>query len=1012
MKKKKTATDTNRRTFLTTAAIGASAAALGAALPQKAAAATQQIGPGQTPLRIDPKASVVTSVCLSCNANCGIRGIVKDGKLVGISGNPYHPYNMHFEQLPYETPADQALATPSSVCSKAMDGINQTYSPYRLVRPLKRSGPRGSGKFEPIDWETLVAEIADGGKLFAHLGEDREIEGLKALDSDAPINPDDPSLGPKRNGFVCITGRLQSGRKEFIDRFVKKSMGSQNRIGHTDICGLGFRMGNWALTEQRQVELKTDPRSAEYILVFGANIYEALQPGINTYGAIVAKRHSKGELQFAVVDPRATKASAHAQEWVPVKPGHDGALAMGIARWIVDNDRHNKEFLTSPNLDVAKSRGFGAYSNAPHLVITEKGHRHEGALLRLKHLDPSRGGDTGETLMVLEPGNNIPTPADQAKDALLEGHTIITDYFGNTFSVATAFRLFKDKLRELSLDEYAAAAGTPREQIARVASEFSSHGTRVGVTQYHGAGNYVDGSYAAYAVAILPLLLGSVDMRGGYMKSGGGAASPKKGLYDLAHFEGERKPSGARISREKGHYEKTVEFQQKKAKTGSGYPSKRPWFPFSKGGLSCEALSGIDEQYPYQCKVLFTYFYNGVYSTPGGYRFKETLADTDKLPLYVSLDTAINETNIYADYIVPDLCYPEGLYGWLNPHAPTCRFTGLRIPIIEPVVDKTADGRPFCTETLLIDLAKRMKLPGFGDTAIAGADGKVHPLNKSEDFYLRGYANIVANAQTPQASDTEIDLLEKASPLAKHKDVLPSEQWQQLCYALVRGGVFNSYESVFDKEIFTRGLGRYALYNEKMASTVNTLTGERFSGLPQFVKPRISNGNSVESTDRDYPFSVVTYKMSEHTQSRSLWFDIGLQIAPTNYVQMHAADTDKLGLADGDMVRLFSASNKEGIEGKVQRTNLVRPGCVAVSFHFGHSQFGGTQLPIKDANTVFYGGDAVATKAGLQPRADYLAGLNFNDVARLDENLANTPMVDLLGGFPDFSSTRVRIEKV
>jgi tetrathionate reductase subunit A len=56
-----------------------------------------------------------------------------------------------------------------------------------------------------------------------------------------------------------ITGRLQSGRKEFIDRFAKEAMGSKNRIGHTDICGLGFRMGNWAFTHRKQWELKADP---------------------------------------------------------------------------------------------------------------------------------------------------------------------------------------------------------------------------------------------------------------------------------------------------------------------------------------------------------------------------------------------------------------------------------------------------------------------------------------------------------------------------------------------------------------------------------------------------------------------------------------------------------------------------------------------------------------------------------------------------------------------------------
>ena len=150
----------------------------------------------------------------------------------------------------------------------------------------------------------MINEVANGGKLFAHLGEDRIVPGIKELNSDAPIYPNAPELGSVRNGFVFIGGRDQNARKEFSDRFVKEALGSVNRIGHTDICGIGFRQGNMAFTERKDVEIKADPMSAEYILVFGSNIYEALQPGVNTYGAMVAKRNSEGKVKFTIVDPR------------------------------------------------------------------------------------------------------------------------------------------------------------------------------------------------------------------------------------------------------------------------------------------------------------------------------------------------------------------------------------------------------------------------------------------------------------------------------------------------------------------------------------------------------------------------------------------------------------------------------------------------------------------------------------------------------------------------------------
>ncbi len=1003
---------TNRREFLGAAgAAGLALALAGTTEPAQAEAPRPGFASRQAAAtRKDPGVRVVHSVCLACNARCGVRGVVRDGRLEEVTGNPYHPYNRHDSPLAGDTPAAASLDAPSPVCGKCLDTVAHTYSPYRLVRPLKRSGPRGSGKFEPIAWEDLVKELAEGGKLFAHLGEDRTVEGLRALDSDAPLDPDAPELGPKRNGLVFITGRSQAGRGNFIDRFVKQAFGSRNRIGHTDICGLGFRMGNFALTEGQQVELKADPESAEYILVFGANIYEALQPGITTYGAVVAKRRAKGELRFAVADPRATNASAHADEWLPVKPGGDGALAMGMARAMVEAGLHDTTYLAAANPQAAWDLGYGSCSNAPCLVVCSPGHPRDGHLLRFRDMDPSQGGKRGDEPMVLGADGKA-VPADAAASGQLDAEAEVRDYFGATYPVKTAWRLYTEGLLSRSMDEYAAMSGVPREQMERVAREFASHGRRAAVTQYHGAGNYLSGVWAAYAVAALNLLVGSIDAQGGYMKAGGGAGKHDAGLYDLKHFPGERKAGGAPISREKFAYEKTTEFRKKKADTGSGYPAARPWYPFSAGGLSTETLAGIDAGYPYRCKILFTYLYNGVYSAPGGYRFKETLADPARVPLFVSLDTAVNETNIYADYIVPDLCYPEGHHGWLNPHAPAHKFTGLRSPMIEPLTGRTRDGRAFSTETLLIDLALALGLPGFGDDAIKAEDGSTYPLRTAEDYYLRGFANIAHNAKAPAASAQDAAFVEANYPIARHRGILKPEEWARVCHALARGGVFTDYAGRFDQGRFRHGLGRYALYNETLATTKDALTGKRYPGTPLAVPPQFTDGRDMEDLDPGHAFTVVTYKRHLHTQSRSLWCSRAMEILPENHVELNALDAARLGLRDGDRVRLASASNPGGIEGKVKTTQLVRPGCVAVSFHYGHTQFGGTRLHVRDAASAFLGGSSVADADGLVPRPAFRAGLNPNDVARLDQTQGNTPLVDRVAGIPDFSSTRVKIVK-
>ncbi|MCU0973409.1 MAG: molybdopterin-dependent oxidoreductase, partial [Burkholderiales bacterium] len=780
--------------------------------------------------QFDKGTKVVHSVCLGCNARCGSRAVVDGGRLVKQSGNPYHPYNSRFEPIAYGTPVSQSIGLPSPVCGKSQDAPSYIYSPYRLLKPLKRAGPRGSGKFVPIEWDQMVREIADGGRLFAGLGEDRVVPGVKDLNSDALIDAAAPELGPVRNQFVFIGGRDQNARKEFSDRFVKLALGSVNRLGHTDICGIGFRMGNWAMSEQKQVEFKADPVHAEYILVIGANIYEALQPGVNTYAATVANRSSAGKVKFTIVDPRATEASTHADDWIAIKPGQDGAFSMGLIRWIIDNDRHNKAFLSAPNPKAAQAIGHGCYSNATHLVIIEPGHKNERKFLRMSDLYPSLTGPEGGKYIVLtDSGSAV---YDEVSTATLDFEGSVLDASGKAIRVATAFHLMAQGAREHPIEAYAELAGVEVDAIVRTAREFTSHGTRAAVTQYHGAGNYLSGTYASYPVALLNVLIGSIDRKGGYMKPGGGLATWNNGLYDLASFTGQKKLQGPPISREKFAYEKTSEFKKK------GYPSKRPWYPFSVGGLCVEAMSGIDQGYPYPCKVLFTYFFNPVYSIPGGYRYVETLTDAKKVPLFVSIDITVNESNVYADYIVPDVTYAEGHYGFLTPHAPAARFTGIRTPTIEPLTGRTADGRAFCEETFLIDLAKAVGLPGFGANAIKGKDGTLHALDRAEDYYVRAIANVASGAKVPAATDEELAFVETNYPVARYKSILPAVEWRQASYALARGGVFSvRYGDVFDGEKHKYGIGRVALYNETLATTRNSISGEYFAATLKYTPP-------------------------------------------------------------------------------------------------------------------------------------------------------------------------------
>ncbi len=946
----------------------------------------------------DESLKTVFTTCLGCNARCGLRCLVSKGRIKEVSGNPYHPYNTLGSPLPYDTPVEEVKNIKATTCGKAQEMDGYCHNSRRLLVPLKRAGRRGEGKFEPISWQRLIDEIAFGGKLFGHLGEEREVPGLRSMLSDEPIDKAAPELGPVRNRFCFLTGRLQSGRKEFIDRFVKSSFGSINRIGHTDICGLGFRMGNFAFTQGKEVELKADPWNAKYILVFGANIYEALQPGLNTYGATVARRHSEGELKFVIVDPRAQKAGVQAHRWIKIMPGQDGAFALGMIRWMIENRRFSREYLEAPNPGAAHRLGNGGYVNAAHLVVWQPGHPLHGTFLKIS-----------DECAVIEKGTGKPCACSKAeRGELFVDRQIKID--GGSVRVKSAFQLVKEEAFRYSLEEYAGFCGVEEADICDVAREFAEHAPFSATCQYHGAGNYVNGTYAAYAVAMLNALSGSIGRRGGYLSSAKGAGAWHEGRYDLKDFRGKKRPSGVRISREKADYRQSSFYRRRVSKGENPYPAKRPWFPFTKGGLCVEALSGIDEGYPYSIDALFLYFFNPVYSIPGGERFASTLGDTEKVPLLVSIDIGINESNIYADYIVPDITYAEGQYGWLSPHAPAFRFTSFRVPVIEPVTDKLSDGRPVCLETFLIDLAKRLDLPGFGKDVIAcqsedGRKGERYvDLNQAEDFYLRAYFNICKNAGLKSIDGRSAEFVEKNYPVARYRGILEADEWRKLCHALARGGIFYPYDDSFDRERFLHGPKEFFVYSEALSKHVCSITGKPFFGGVRYVPP-------IYRQDDDYPLVLVSYKDALHTQSRTVWHDIALEIQPENFIFVNPSDAALLRLKDMDLVIASSRWAGRQVAGRLKVWEGVRPGVAAISISYGHRALGASRAFIKDGENAVYGKERVCENGVIVADRRLGAGVNPNELSALDARFSDTPLVDLIGGIPDFSSTCITLRK-
>ncbi len=948
----------------------------------------------------NPDQYIANTVCVGCTTLCGVRVRVDKNtqKVLRVTGNPYHilsadpflPYEMSikdsFKMLSrYQ---DQGLVHRSTACGRGNAVLDKLYDPYRVLTPLKRVGPRGSGKWQAISFEQLVKEVVEGGDLFG----EGHVDGLQAIrDVETPLDPDAPEFGPKSNQLAFIAG-FKEGRLPLAKRFSVLSFGSINFTGHRGNCGLSMRAGYAALLGdwKKYPHLKPDFKNTEYLLTIGTAPANAGNP-FKRSGKMVAQGRSDGNMTYVVVDPVLTNSDSIAagarSRWVPVKPGTDGALAMGMLRWIFENERYNAKFLSQPNGDVAKAAGEPSWSNATHLVIVDPEHPAYGHFVKGSQLGLAEEGEN-DTYAVIDAATNEPVAHATATGAAVLFFDGTVDIDGQPVAVKTGLQLLKEETEKHTLAEYSEACGIPEETIIQLADEFTSHGRRA-VADCHGGTMHSTGFYTAYAVVMLNAMVGNLNWKGGTGAGGGRYADVKPGpRYNMVKFKGKVKPKGVRISRRGFPYEKTTEFKKKKDAGQNPYPATAPWYPFSFA-IQPEYMTAALNGYPYPVKALILWNTNPLYGQAGLHNGgKEALADPKNIPLIVSIDPFINETSAYADYIVPDTVLYE-TWGATGPWAAyLTKVNSVRWPVIEPPQAKTPDGDPICMESFLIAVAKKMGLPGFGDNAIPDADGNLHPLNHPEDWHLRVAANIAFDADpVPDAGDEDMALTGVTRVWDKISATLKPEEQKKVAYVLARGGRFENEDKAYQGEWLTHRYGKpMQIYNEKLGTSKNSMNGKRFIGVPTWVSARFADETPIEDVypASEYPFKMVSTK-SQLMSAGAMGANKLSEIHPGNAIVLHKQDAAKLGIKSGDKVRVTSPGGS--VEGIASVRLGIQTGVVGIEHGYGHWAMGARQEQVE--NKIWHAsgirGKGVAsnllgfgdpTRQGISTLGDFVVGSN------------------------------------
>lgn len=978
-----------RRSFLKATSGLAAATALSGGLTRTRQACAAEFTGADTDLGdLSSQVGIQYSICQMCHGRCGIRVKVADGAVLKIDGNPYHPANRSDDaRLPFATDPSSAdvKKLPGAVCAKAQAGLEVLYNPFRIKQPLKRVGPRGSNRWQTVTWDQALDDIA---------------ARLQPFLVDDAINPAIPELGSKRNLIVFAPGRLPHGGKEFTDRIFGNGMGSVNkRHDHTSICETSHHVA-YNLATGGSNDLKPDIENCEYILYFGTNPLAANFSFVAHARKLMRFRARGG--QMTVVDPLFNTTAAKATRWVPIKPGTDAAFALGMTRYIIEQNRHNSQFLRNANQAAANAVANGGYktwTDATHLVVVQQGHASKG-----KFLTPAEAGLTGaaSTSRVCL----VAAAATEVKSSSTGADAVVGDLdvsgLVNGIAVKSVFRMLKERATESSVAQYASICGVAESDITAVATEFTSHGFKAAADCYRGPVQHTNGVYTAWAILHLNTLIGNYDRKGGLTKGGshfhevGGAAN----TVDLKAVPGGKTAAGINLTRVGVKYDAT---KAPKLIERDGPVPPRPWFPFAQNGNFQEVLSAIDAGYPYGPNAsfaLFTYWNIWNWSTPGGrVVFERVMKDEAKVPLFVAFDVDFGDASVFADYILPDATYLEV---WHTPHfsaVDSTTFSGWRQPVVGKAreagsntwqdvasagfrwdASKDWEYQPlFDTRTLLdalIGLGKRLGIPGVGSGAF-GSGAYYSQCDRAWHWARNTLQNFAT--ESGKAAQDIID----------------------------RGGVFKDPGSAYSGD-FTAGQIKKLvnIYNEVVAATTDTMTGAKFDGLPKYV-PLLDFKDRPIDDSAQFPYQLTTYKLVTHGQGRTVSQAHLMQADRENFVELSATDAAALGVAAGDLVRLTSASDSTGVIGKALVTARLRPGVIAVSHHFGHFHMGSQSVEVD--GTVRKVDDAGALRASAPERA---AGLTVNPIMRLDPAVPNVCLTDKIGGSASFFDTWVQVQKI
>ncbi len=855
------------------------------------------------PIKFDNHAIQRTehTTCYMCACRCGIKVTLENDRVRFIQGTAGHPVN------------DGVL------CAKGSAGIMKQYSPGKLRQPMRRKpgSERGAGELEPIAWEEALDELT------ARLRRIRETD-------------------PKKLAF--FTGRDQM---QALTGLWAQQFGTPNWAAHGGFCSVNMAAaGLYSIGYSFWEFGAPDFDRAKYFVMWGV----AEDHSSNPIKIGLEKLKRRGA-KFVSINPVRTGYSSIADEWIPIRPGTDGLLALAIVHVLLKRELFDWEFLVRT-------------TNASWLVIDAPGTATDGLFLRNDENQP----------LVFDQATGVPSALARGVQPAMFGSFDLAGKFDG-IKVRTVMSLIAERYLADSYapESVAGQCGVPATQIERLALEMAqiafeepielpipwtdvwgnkhdkTIGRPVAMFAMRGISAHSNGFQTCRSLHLIQMLLGALDGPGNFRSK---APYPKpvpppllpENDSDVMNAPSRplgKPPLGFPTRPE----ELAIDGEGKPLRLDKAYSWENP---IASHGMMHMVIHNAAKGDPYEIDTLMLFMANMAWNSSMNTKGTQEMLTAKRedggyrIPYIVVSDAFDSETVRFADLVLPDTTYLERHDAISILDRPISEPDMVADSIRHPVIKPDRDVRPW--QEVLVDLAGRLNFPAFvGDNGEPKYDGYTDFIVRFEKSpgigFLGGFRGAGGEKSLkgePNPRQWDAYIKNKSFFTWEWPESMQFNRGLNQAYLekAADSGFIGSADPVI-MQIYSEPLQKFRLAGQGLydgplppESVDRDRLSRYFDPLPIWYGPleTLALRGAAGDQDQGFEFHAITQRpmvMYHSWDSQNAWLR---QILGQNFLYMNPGAAGRLGLVDDDWV--WVESPKGRIRCQMRTMSGVEPNTV------------------------------------------------------------------------------------